>query len=148
MMAKTLRREAWKFFFFFFDFNGMWTRDLAIPVRCSNQLSYEATDVGSWSLLSSEEFFRLLDPIEICAHHCETTWFHLISYPQCNIWCISYISFTHNYLSREVVNSEVTSSQRQWLHSSVGWSIAPVSRGRGFTSRWSPKNNFSGFSTQ
>ena len=25
------------------DFNGIWTRDLAIPVR-----RYEATDVGSW----------------------------------------------------------------------------------------------------
>ena len=33
-----LGREAWKFR----DFNGVWTRDLAIPVRCSNQLSYEA----------------------------------------------------------------------------------------------------------
>ena len=38
-----LRREAWKIQ----DFNGVWTRDLAIPVRRSNQLSYEATDVGS-----------------------------------------------------------------------------------------------------
>ena len=27
------------------DFNGIWTRDLAIPVRLSNQLSYKATDV-------------------------------------------------------------------------------------------------------
>ena len=26
------------------EFNGIWTRDLAIPVRRSNQLSYEATD--------------------------------------------------------------------------------------------------------
>ena len=26
------------------DFNGIWTRDLEIPVRRSNQLSYEATD--------------------------------------------------------------------------------------------------------
>ena len=26
------------------DFNGIWTHDLAIPVWCSNQLSYEATD--------------------------------------------------------------------------------------------------------
>ena len=34
-------------------FNGVWTRDLAIPVRCSNQLSYEATDVGSRSILGS-----------------------------------------------------------------------------------------------
>ena len=31
------------------DFNGVWTRNLAIPVRRSNQLSYEATDVGSSS---------------------------------------------------------------------------------------------------
>ena len=33
------------------DFDGVWTRDLAIPVRCSNQLSYEANDVGSWSIM-------------------------------------------------------------------------------------------------
>ena len=38
----------------FQDFNGVWTCDLAIPVRCSNQLSYEATDVGSRSLLGSQ----------------------------------------------------------------------------------------------
>ena len=44
-----LRKEAWKIQ----DFNGVWTRDLAIPVRRSNQLRYEATDVGSWSFLSS-----------------------------------------------------------------------------------------------
>ena len=31
-------------------FNGIRTRDLAITVRCSNQLSYEDTDVGSWSI--------------------------------------------------------------------------------------------------
>ena len=30
---------------------GVWTRDLAIPVRRSNQLSYEDTDVGSWSFV-------------------------------------------------------------------------------------------------
>ena len=27
--------------------------NLAIPVRSSNQLSYEATDVGSWSFVGS-----------------------------------------------------------------------------------------------
>ena len=32
------------------DFKGIWTRDLAIPVRCSDQVSYEATDVGSQSI--------------------------------------------------------------------------------------------------
>ena len=44
-----LRREAWKIQ----DFNGVWTRDLAITVRRSNQLSYEAIDVGSWSFVGS-----------------------------------------------------------------------------------------------
>ena len=33
------------------DFNGIWARDLAIPLRRSSQLSYEATDVGSGHLL-------------------------------------------------------------------------------------------------
>ena len=37
-------KEAWKSQ----DFNKVWTRDLAIPVRRSNQLSYEDTDIGSW----------------------------------------------------------------------------------------------------
>ena len=37
------------------DFNEVWTRDLAIPVRRSNQQSYEATDVGSWSFVSSNK---------------------------------------------------------------------------------------------
>ena len=48
---KQLRIEAWKSQ----DFNGVWIRDLVIPVRRSNQLSYESTDIGSWSLVSSNE---------------------------------------------------------------------------------------------
>ena len=48
---KQLRIEAWKSQ----DFNGVCTRDLAIPVRRSNELNYEATDVGSWSFVSSNE---------------------------------------------------------------------------------------------
>ena len=51
-----LGKEAWKIQ----DFNGVWTRDLAIPVQRSNQLSYEATDVGS------------------CQDH-SFTWFHIRS---------------------------------------------------------------------
>ena len=35
--------------------NEVWTRDLAMPVRRSNQLSYEATDVESWSFVSFNE---------------------------------------------------------------------------------------------
>ena len=46
--------EAWKIQ----DFNGVWTRDLAIPVRRSNQLSYEATEVESWSFVGSNEPVR------------------------------------------------------------------------------------------
>ena len=56
-----LRREAWKIQ----DFNGVWTRDLAIPVRRSNQLSYEATDVGHFlfggiTVVEGHSFWRLL----------------------------------------------------------------------------------------
>ena len=36
-------------------FNGVWTRDLAIPVQRSNQQSYEATNVGSWSFMTSNQ---------------------------------------------------------------------------------------------
>ena len=48
---KQLRIDTWKSQ----DFNRVSTRDLAIPVQRSNQLSYEATDVGSWSFVSSNE---------------------------------------------------------------------------------------------
>ena len=48
---KQLPIEGWKSQ----DFNCVWTRDLTIPLRRSNQLSYEATDVESWSLVSSDE---------------------------------------------------------------------------------------------
>ena len=48
MQFKQLHIEAWKGQ----DFNGVWTCDLAISVRCSNQLSYEAIDVGSWSFVT------------------------------------------------------------------------------------------------
>ena len=48
---KQLRIEAWKSQ----DFNRVWTRDLATPVRRSNQVNYEATDAGSWSFVSSYE---------------------------------------------------------------------------------------------
>ena len=35
------------------DFNGVWTRDLAITSAMLYQLSYEATDVGSRSIVGS-----------------------------------------------------------------------------------------------
>ena len=54
MQFEQLRVEVWKSQ----DFNGVWTRDLAVPLRRSNQLSYEATDFGSWSFVSSSEDVR------------------------------------------------------------------------------------------
>ena len=41
------------------DFNRAWTRDLAIPVGRSHQLSYETTDVVSWSFVGSNEPVRM-----------------------------------------------------------------------------------------
>ena len=50
------------------DSNGILTRDLAIPVRYSNKLSYEATDVTSWSNVCSYvpvKEMKVLDVYEI-----------------------------------------------------------------------------------
>ena len=40
------------------DFNRVWTYDLATMVRWSNQLSYGATDVWSWSFVGRKEAMR------------------------------------------------------------------------------------------
>ena len=45
-----LRKEAWKKIQ---DFNGVWTRDLAITSAMLYQLSFEATDVGSRSIVGA-----------------------------------------------------------------------------------------------
>ena len=108
--------EAWKSQ----DFNGVWNRDLAIPVRRSNKLRYEATDVGSWSFVGSNEPVR--NECEViymkyfiyncfyirncinCVHNCED---HILLdfkiHMQFNIWNISYITShstktLHDYL--------------------------------------------------
>ena len=47
------------------DFKGVWTRDLAIPVRCSNQLSYEATDVGSLSIMCSYVLVKETNVVDV-----------------------------------------------------------------------------------
>ena len=76
MQCKQMRREAWKSQ----DFNGFWTRDVAIPVGRSNQLSYEATDVGSWyriarsrvqTSLKSWLFQASLRNCLNCVHNCD-----------------------------------------------------------------------------
>ena len=47
------------------DFNEVWTHDLTIPVWCSNQLSYEAADVGSWSILCSYVPVKEMNVIDV-----------------------------------------------------------------------------------
>ena len=40
------------------DFIGVWTCNPGTTMQCSNQLSYEATDVGSWPFVGSKEPVR------------------------------------------------------------------------------------------
>ena len=73
--------EAWKGQ----DFNGVWTRDLAIPLRRSIQLSYAATDVASWSFVGSNV------PVRNVKWYTKCFIAYLISQPQFYKWNISYI---------------------------------------------------------
>ena len=47
--------------------------------------------------------------------------------PAVHIWSISYIISSLIHSSREHWNPQMTSSQRQWLHSLVGYFVSPVS---------------------
>ena len=67
-----------------------------------------------------------------CIHNCEDH-----SLPDF-ISAVLYMETFHIHSSRAHYNPQMTGSQRQWLHCSVGWSVAPVSRGYGFKPRWSP----------
>ena len=59
---------------------GVWTPDLTILVRYFNQLSYEATDVGSWSIMFiyvPMKEMNVIDVYEINHVHLSlTTIFH------------------------------------------------------------------------
>ena len=72
------------------DFNEVWTRDLAITGAMLYQLSYEATDFESRSIVGS------YDPVKEMS----------VNY----IWNKSYMN----------CGNEMKMNQRQWLHSSVG----------------------------
>ena len=50
------------------DFNGVWTRDLEITGAMLYQLSYEATDVGSRSIVSFSFHFRSSYMIHFICH--------------------------------------------------------------------------------
>ena len=48
------------------DFNGIWTRDLAITSAMLYQLSYEVTDVGSRSIVGVKNTFKtVLDIVRV-----------------------------------------------------------------------------------
>ena len=86
---KQLRIGAWKSQ----DSNGVWNRDLAIPVRRSNQLSYEATDFGSWSFVSSNE------PVK---NGCEMIYKINVLYIELRIW--NQVSYDHRSYEHNLSN--------------------------------------------
>ena len=105
---KQLRIEAWKSQ----DFNGVWTRDLAIPVRRSNQLSYEAIDVGSWSFVSSNE------PVK---NGCEVIYeiFHILN---CGLFQASIricLNCVHNCDDHSSLDFKIRSSTYETFHISL-----------------------------
>ena len=177
-----LRKEAWKIQ----DVNGIWTRDLAIPVQRSNQLSYDYIYISHWrwelesdvpvrnestmkwcmkwiiyelriwnqvKLWSSHLWTQFLNCVKKLENFRTSTGFEPVtSRYRCDaltnwamkpltlgtafitariiasldfisavhIWSISYIISSLIHSSREHWNPQMTSSQRQWLHSSVG----------------------------
>ena len=75
MQFMQLRKEAWKKKIQ--DYNGVWTRDLAITGAMFYQLSYEATGFGSRSIIivgwSPEFFSGFLNCV-----HCDNHFFIFI----------------------------------------------------------------------
>lgn len=97
--------------------------------------------------LKSWIFQASLSNCKNCVHkYCEDhsfTWFDIRRSCICSI---SYIISSLIHSSREHYNLQMTSSHRHWLHSSVGLSVLPVSRGHGF--KIVKVLIFSGFSTK
>ena len=140
-----LRKEAWKFQ----DFDAVWTRALAIPVWRSNQLSYEATDIGSWSFVGSHVPVRNESTMKwymkwIIYMKCDEKFRTLISYPQ----FIYMIHFIYHF----IVDSFHTGTHK-WPAPNVSGFIAQLVRAshryREVTGSNPVENlNFSGFLTQ
>ena len=79
-------------------------------------------------------FFKLLYAIVKIAITTARIILHLISYPQFT-YDLFHMHHSLTYLSREHMNPQLTCSQRQWLHSSVGRASHRYSRGHGFKPR-------------
>ena len=84
------------------DFNRFWTRDLVILVRCSNQLSYDATDIGSWSFVAPKEPVR-----NDCSRH---IW--NISYIELQMW--NQISYATSFPGSSPSRSLERERERPW----------------------------------
>ena len=61
---------------------GGWTHDLAILVQCSNQLSYEATDFGSWWIICSYVAVKEMNVIDVYE---KNFYIHLSQFNACII---------------------------------------------------------------
>ena len=112
------------------DFKGVSTHDLEIPVRRANQLSYEAADIGSWSIVGSYVSVKEMNVNDVYeVNHIRTAemnaittvriMLHLVSFPQF-LHDLLHIQHSHSSLSRVYMDPQLTSSPHQWLHSSIG----------------------------
>ena len=82
-----LPKEAWKKIQ---DFNGVWTRDLTITGVMLYQLSYEATDVGSRSIVGSYVPMK-----EMSVNDIWNIWLLMI-YEINHIWTVDMIYFMYH----------------------------------------------------
>ena len=127
-------------------FNGVWTRDLAIPVRRSNQLSYEATDVGSWSFVGSNGPVRNESVMK-----CYMKWiiYELRIWNQVKLWSSQLwaqflqvrreswkIQDFNGVWTRDLAIPVRRSNQLSYEATDVTLGIR---RGHGFKPRWSPE---------
>ena len=86
MQFMQLRKEAWKKIP---DFNGVWTRDLAIPVQCSTNWAMKPP-LKSWIFFQGSFIRNSINCVR-----CDDHFFIFISFSAVHIWFISYIINTH-----------------------------------------------------
>ena len=119
--------EAWKSQ----DFNRAWTHDLAISVWHSNQLSYKATDVESWSFVSPKEPVRNEFEVMWNISNIELRMWNQVSYdPR------SYESNLCNCIYRSLQKvSNLTGfkpvTPLHWCDALTNWALKPLTLGAG-----------------
>ena len=90
------------------DFNGVWTCDPTRTVRCSNQPSYEATDVGSWSYMDWALFLCPSNVVTPVFHHESTP--HLLL--DTNSVCIIQFLLVGDWFVQQTPNKPQTQWER------------------------------------